>query len=146
MARGNQYIQLVKVLYCKLQTIGNQLPTFPKKVRGLSHRPQRWEAHALPLYPYDPWFNCITKNLPENHVNVMARYIIIMSNSKSAPLKSESSLQEVWVLKEFFHPRLDTDWQTCQRRCFTGSVGVRNQARVACLDVQTTLTAKWLKR
>ena len=37
-----QYIQLVKVLYCKLPTIGKkQLPTFPHKVRGLNHRPQR---------------------------------------------------------------------------------------------------------
>ena len=26
---GNRYIQLVKVLYCKLPTIGKQLPTFP---------------------------------------------------------------------------------------------------------------------
>ena len=29
MRRGNQYIQLVKVLYCKLPTNGKQLPTFP---------------------------------------------------------------------------------------------------------------------
>ena len=27
--RGNQYIQLVKVLYCKLPTNGKQLPAFP---------------------------------------------------------------------------------------------------------------------
>ena len=33
VARGNQYIQLVKVLYCKLPTISKQLPTFPHKVR-----------------------------------------------------------------------------------------------------------------
>ena len=30
----NQYIQLVKVLYCKLPTIGKQLPIFLHKVRG----------------------------------------------------------------------------------------------------------------
>ena len=29
VSKGNQYIQLVKVLYCKLPTIGKQLPTFP---------------------------------------------------------------------------------------------------------------------
>ena len=29
MSRGNQYIQLVKVLCCKLPTIANQLPIFP---------------------------------------------------------------------------------------------------------------------
>ena len=49
MDRGNLYIQLVKVLYCKLPTIGEQLPTFPHKVQGLSRRPQRWEASVLPL-------------------------------------------------------------------------------------------------
>ena len=29
MGKGSQYIQLVKVLYCKLPTIGNHLPTLP---------------------------------------------------------------------------------------------------------------------
>ena len=49
VGRGNQYILLVKVLYCKLLTIGKQLPTFLHKVRGLYHRPQRWEVSVLPL-------------------------------------------------------------------------------------------------
>ena len=31
---GNQYIHLVKVLYCKLPTIGKQLPTFLHQVQG----------------------------------------------------------------------------------------------------------------
>ena len=31
--RGNQYIQLVKVLYCKLPTSGKQLPAFPLELR-----------------------------------------------------------------------------------------------------------------
>ena len=30
--RGNHYIQLVKVLYCKLPTNGKQLPAFPLEV------------------------------------------------------------------------------------------------------------------
>ena len=34
--RGNQYIQLLRVLYCKLPTNGKQLPA------------QRWEAIVLP--------------------------------------------------------------------------------------------------
>ena len=34
VGKQNQYIQLVKVLYCKLPTIGKQLPTFPHKVWG----------------------------------------------------------------------------------------------------------------
>ena len=57
--RENQLIQLVKVLYCKLPTIGQQLPTIPHKVFGLNSRCQRWEASVLPqlhrgpLSPYD---------------------------------------------------------------------------------------------
>ena len=48
--RGNQYIQLIKVLYCKLPTNGKQLPAFPlKAMRGTEPRPERWEARVLPL-------------------------------------------------------------------------------------------------
>ena len=32
MGRGNQYIQLVKVLYCKLPTIGKQIQTLSHRV------------------------------------------------------------------------------------------------------------------
>ena len=49
VGRGNQYIQSVKVLYCKRPTIGKQLPTFRHKIWGLNRRPQRWEASVLPL-------------------------------------------------------------------------------------------------
>ena len=49
VGRGNQYIQLVKVMYSKLLMIGKQLSTFPHKVWGLNHRPQRWEVSVLPL-------------------------------------------------------------------------------------------------
>ena len=34
MGRVNQYTQLVKALYCRLLTIGKQLPTLPHEVRG----------------------------------------------------------------------------------------------------------------
>ena len=48
--RGNQYIQLVKVLYCKLLTNGMQLPAFPLEAgSGTEPRPQRWEAIVLLL-------------------------------------------------------------------------------------------------
>ena len=48
--RGNQYIQLVKVLYCKLPTNRKQLPALPlEAVPGTEPRPQRWEARVLPL-------------------------------------------------------------------------------------------------
>ena len=33
VGRGNQYLQLVKVLYCKLPTNGKQLPAFSLEVR-----------------------------------------------------------------------------------------------------------------
>ena len=47
MGRGNQYIQLVKVLYCKLLTIGKQLPSFAHRVWGFNCSPQRLEANVL---------------------------------------------------------------------------------------------------
>ena len=43
--RGNQYIQLFKVLYCKLLTNGKQRPAFPlEAVPGTEPQPQRWDA------------------------------------------------------------------------------------------------------
>ena len=55
--RGNQYIQLVKVLYCKLPTSGKQLPAFPlKAVLGTEPQPQRWEVRVLLLCHRGPNF------------------------------------------------------------------------------------------
>ena len=53
VGRGNKQIQLVKVLYCKLPTIGKKLSTFPNK--GMNHPPQRLEVSVLPLYYHGPW-------------------------------------------------------------------------------------------
>ena len=54
--RGNQYIQFVRVVYCKLPTNGKQLPAFPlKAVTGIEPRPQRWEARVLPLCHRGPF-------------------------------------------------------------------------------------------
>ena len=49
--RGNQYIQFIRVLYCKLLTNGKQLPAFPlEAVPGTEPGgEQRWEARVLPL-------------------------------------------------------------------------------------------------
>ena len=48
--RGNQYIQCVRVLYCKLLTNGKQLPAFPlEAVPGTEPQPQRFEARVLSL-------------------------------------------------------------------------------------------------
>ena len=55
--RGNQYIQFVRVLYCKLPTNGKQLPAFPlEAVPGTEPRPQRWEARVLPLCHRGPLY------------------------------------------------------------------------------------------
>ena len=56
--RGNQYIQLVKRLYCKLPTNGKQQLAFPLEVGpGTKPRPQRREARVLPLCHPGPFIN-----------------------------------------------------------------------------------------
>ena len=58
--RGNQYIEFVRVLYCKLPTNGKQLPAFPlEAVTEIEPRPQRWEARVLPLCHRGPLYNTI---------------------------------------------------------------------------------------
>ena len=50
--RRNQYIQSVKVLYCKLLTNGEQLPAFPLEVGpGIKLWCQRLEVRVLLLEP-----------------------------------------------------------------------------------------------
>ena len=56
VGRRNQYIQFVKVLYCKLLVISKQLLIFPYKVRDLNHQPQRWEASVLPQCQRGPFY------------------------------------------------------------------------------------------
>ena len=59
--RGNQYIQFVGVLYCKLPTNGKQPPAFPlQAVTGIEPPPQRWEARVLPLCHRGPHVGYIT--------------------------------------------------------------------------------------
>ena len=54
--RGNQYIQFVRVLYCKLLTNSKQLPAFPlEAMQGIEPQPQRWEARVLPLCHRGPY-------------------------------------------------------------------------------------------
>ena len=46
--RQNQYILLVKVLYCKLPTNSKHLPAFPLEVGpGTKPRPQRWNCNVV---------------------------------------------------------------------------------------------------
>ena len=65
--RGNQYIQFVKVLYCKLPTNGKQLPAFPlEAVLGIEPRPQRWEARVLPLCHRGPGYLIKSLNIKKS--------------------------------------------------------------------------------
>ena len=60
MGTGNQYIQLVKVLCCKLPTSGKQLPAFHlRSDQGVELRSQRWEARVLPLCHCGPHINSL---------------------------------------------------------------------------------------
>ena len=56
VGRGNHYIQLVKVLYCKLSTIVKQQPPFAHKVRSLYRQSQRWEASDYQYATVSPAF------------------------------------------------------------------------------------------
>ena len=51
--RGNQCIQLVKVLYCKLPTICKQLLTFPHKVQGFEQPTSEVGGECVTTTP--PW-------------------------------------------------------------------------------------------
>ena len=53
VGRGNQYIQLVKVLYCKLLTIDKQMPTFPHK--GPGFEPPTSEVGGKRVTTELPW-------------------------------------------------------------------------------------------
>ena len=69
---GNQYTQLVKILYCKLPTNGKQLPAFPlEAVPGTEPRPQRWEVRVLPLCHRGP-----QRLYKENLKNVTSQKVV----------------------------------------------------------------------
>ena len=53
--KRNQYMQLVKVLYCNLPSNDKQLPAFPlEAVPATEPWPERWEARVLPLCHHGP--------------------------------------------------------------------------------------------
>ena len=65
--RGNQYIQFIKVLYCKLPTNDKQLPAFPlKAVPGTEPQPQRWEARVLALCHRGPHRQFFSREIPSS--------------------------------------------------------------------------------
>ena len=74
--RGNQYIQFVRVLYCKLPTNGKQLPAFPPETApGIEPRPQRWEARVLPLCHRGPPAHVLKNvyNLPYSMAKTLSK-------------------------------------------------------------------------
>ena len=78
--RGNQYIQFVRVLYCKLPTNGKQLPAFPlKAVPGIETWPQRWEARVLPLCHHGPRIYYIMQDLATTVTNEKPTIALYMS-------------------------------------------------------------------
>ena len=52
--RGNQYIQFVRVLYCKLLTNGKQLPAFPLEAM-LGIEPPASEVGGESVTTMPPW-------------------------------------------------------------------------------------------
>ena len=95
--RGNQYIQFVRVLYCKLPTNGKQLPAFPHEaVPGIKPRPQRWEARVLPLCHRGPPFTVIS------HIIILGKSAIThskvgQSSPNIFPLSIGYSCTTLWV-------------------------------------------------
>ena len=85
--RGNQYIQLVKVLYCQLPTSGKLLPTSPHKVPGfepptsevggecVTTAPSWSPTHCYSVYIVAQW---IIQSHPTNRaLNLIPNYLCI---------------------------------------------------------------------
>ena len=87
--RGNQYIQFVRVLYCKLPTNGKQLLAFPlEAMPGTKLRPQRWEARVLQLCHRGPQHTCENLHLllSVQPIAVHTGKFLYLSLSTSSPL------------------------------------------------------------
>ena len=61
--RGNQYIQFVRVLYCKLPTNGKQLPAFPFEVVQGSNPASEVGGESVTTLPPWPLSMCIENNI-----------------------------------------------------------------------------------
>ena len=93
--RGNQYIQFVRVLYCKLPTNGKQLPAFPlEAVPGIEPQPQRWEARVLPLCHRGPC-KCICTDLKSGWLNFGCKFSAISIFVHLKPL--DRIIYKFWI-------------------------------------------------
>ena len=54
MGKGNHYIQLVKVLYCKLPTIRKKLQSFPHRVQSLKRRTPKVGGKCVTFATFTP--------------------------------------------------------------------------------------------
>ena len=81
--RGKQYIQFVRVLYCKLLTNGKQLPAFPlEAMPGIESRPQRWKARVLPHChrgPFNALFSILSSLIHLYQLSPLFQYAFIQN-------------------------------------------------------------------
>ena len=74
VGRGNQKIQLVNVLYCKLLTNSKQLPTFPQGAQGFEPLTSEVEGECVTTVSLWPYIDCIFKFKmlfkPKSHISV----------------------------------------------------------------------------
>ena len=97
--RGNQYIQLVKVLYCKLPTNSKQLPAFPLEVGpGTKPESQRWEARVLPLCHRGPRL-VVGDRLQKGFKMCLIISTVIVHNQEAKSLQWKGTL----TTKHIFH-------------------------------------------
>ena len=94
--RGNQYIQFIRVLYCKLPTNGKQPPAFPlEAVPGIEPRPLRWEARVLPFCHCGPTQNCRCHKVNVYmHINFYTDYIVKCLWVEFLQIEKQSSQSE----------------------------------------------------
>ena len=117
--RGNQYIQFVRVLYCKLPTNGKQLPAFPlEAMLGIEPRPQRWEARVLPLYHHGP-YSCLSFVSYNSQGSGTGRKEYI---SKLIEDNDFTFVQEHWLSENQFDS-YKTDLNKCGGHCVSGMSG-----------------------
>ena len=133
--RRNQYIQLVKVLYCKLLAHGKQLPGLTlEAVPGTEPRPQRWEARVLPLCHCGP-FGTSTRVLELVFVQMTSNILLSVDRlgetlSRSVHIRSQISdlgwfCEHIWSwLVGVFH---GVFWQMSidRKSIFNFSIGNR---------------------
>ena len=83
MGRGNQYIQLVKVLYCKLQ--GDQWHVTTRSGRESNSNLQRWEARELLLCHRPPVvFITLFHNVLNSYKSILVHFIFVFAFIESS--------------------------------------------------------------